>query len=138
MIDEVRISRLKLKDWERYSCKDAIDKQVREVKNSIKTVQNEIKQNTQTWQKQAGENLNKELKKVELVNKENFELLSNGVNALKNKILNCTAVESSATSLPPTDNSPYNLNSCLPPTELSLPYFEDITKINAFFSFETT
>jgi hypothetical protein len=71
----------------------AIDKQVSEVKNSIKSVHKELKLNTQTWQKK------------ELVNNENFELLNNEVNALKIKILNCPAVESSATALPPTDNS---------------------------------
>jgi hypothetical protein len=51
------------------------------------------------------DNLYKELKRVELENKRNLELISNEVNAIKAKLCMFTAVRSNPTTLPQPDSN---------------------------------
>jgi hypothetical protein len=83
------------------------DKQVNEMKEVIKNVQTEMTNRAQTWQKETGEkvqNLNIEFKKLESVNKGNFDQLNSEMNAIKLKLFPCTTVGCSPNTLSPNDN----------------------------------
>jgi hypothetical protein len=84
------------------------DKQINEMKVAIKSVQTEMTNSAQTWQKEAGEkvqNLNIEFKKLGSMNKGHFDQLNSEMNAIKLKLFPCTTVGCSPTTLPPNDNS---------------------------------
>jgi hypothetical protein len=159
------------------------------MKDAIKTVQIEMTNSAQTWQKETGErvqNLKIEFEKL----KSTKDQLSSEVNAIKTKVFASATDVCSSDTLPPNDNintipsqassefadnvkfnnankivgitnrvpinynecmhanvsdstnlnlpvnrnvSPYAPGICLNPNELSLPYFDDSSKINAMY-----
>jgi hypothetical protein len=154
--------------------KERADKQVNEMKDAIKSVQIEMTNSAQTWQKEAGErvqNLKIEFEKLKSTN----DQLRGEVNAIKTKLSASATDVCSSDTLPPipsqassesADNvnfnttneinhnecmhanisdatnlnwpvsrnvNPYALGSVLNPTELSLPYFDDSSKINSMY-----